>query len=372
MPHISTVLLSIKGEARKTNLSVSDENEINIEIIQKYFKKKELPELVASYEYDNKVLFIFGYKKGKKGTENKTELPEPYSELVLFGDAILIVSINNKWNIPIPFTVEQWTTFVNGTTKDEIEENELEEDDDEDEQEEQEDAEEEAETDDFEEDDLEKTSIIEEEEIDETPVLVKRKKAPVYTKVDPNSVKEEISIQSDPETNKLRTLCLNNLSFLEKNFSKEDIRSLEKSMFEVAYNYAQTNYIPRSWKSPQFQEVYRQIVRAIFSNLHPESPVKNSRLISRVLEGEFGLSSIPSMSAYEMFPENWFALKDKLLQREQKILEGNKSRATDQFKCRRCQKRECTYYELQTRSADEPMTIFITCLNCGKEWRQGG
>jgi DNA-directed RNA polymerase subunit M/transcription elongation factor TFIIS len=65
-------------------------------------------------------------------------------------------------------------------------------------------------------------------------------------------------------------------------------------------------------------------------------------------------------------------LMDKLLQREQKILEGNKSRATDQFKCRRCGKRECTYYELQTRSADEPMTCFISCLNCGKEWRQGG
>jgi transcription elongation factor S-II len=78
------------------------------------------------------------------------------------------------------------------------------------------------------------------------------------------------------------------------------------------------------------------------------------------------------MSSFEMYPEKWFELKDKLLQREQKILEGNKSRATDQFKCRRCGKRECTYYELQTRSADEPMTCFISCLNCGKEWRQGG
>jgi DNA-directed RNA polymerase subunit M/transcription elongation factor TFIIS len=90
------------------------------------------------------------------------------------------------------------------------------------------------------------------------------------------------------------------------------------------------------------------------------------------MEGELKLAEIPFMSSYDVFPEKWFALKDKLIQREQKILEGNKSRATDQFKCRRCHKRECTYYELQTRSSDEPMTIFITCLNCGKEWRQGG
>jgi len=46
-----------------------------------------------------------------------------------------------------------------------------------------------------------------------------------------------------------------------------------------------------------------------------------------------------------------------------------KSAATDEFKCYKCQKRQCTYYQLQTRSADEPMTTFITCLNCGNRWK---
>lgn len=30
---------------------------------------------------------------------------------------------------------------------------------------------------------------------------------------------------------------------------------------------------------------------------------------------------------------------------------------TDAFKCSRCQQRKCTYYQMQTRSADEPMTV---------------
>lgn len=30
---------------------------------------------------------------------------------------------------------------------------------------------------------------------------------------------------------------------------------------------------------------------------------------------------------------------------------------TDAFKCGRCQQRKCTYYQMQTRSADEPMTV---------------
>lgn len=42
---------------------------------------------------------------------------------------------------------------------------------------------------------------------------------------------------------------------------------------------------------------------------------------------------------------------------------------TDQFKCGRCSKRKCKYYQLQTRSADEPMTTFVTCVNCGNRWK---
>ena len=38
---------------------------------------------------------------------------------------------------------------------------------------------------------------------------------------------------------------------------------------------------------------------------------------------------------------------------------------TDEFKCGKCGKRKCTYYQKQTRSSDEPMTTFITCVNCG-------
>ena len=30
---------------------------------------------------------------------------------------------------------------------------------------------------------------------------------------------------------------------------------------------------------------------------------------------------------------------------------------------------KCTYYQLQTRSADEPMTTFVTCINCGNRWK---
>ena len=42
---------------------------------------------------------------------------------------------------------------------------------------------------------------------------------------------------------------------------------------------------------------------------------------------------------------------------------------TDMFRCGKCKKRNCTYYQMQTRSADEPMTSFITCLSCSNRWK---
>jgi len=377
MAILSTVLLSIKGDIRKVNVTLGENNGLTIELLQKYFKKKDEADCVCYYKYDNKRISIFGYKKGKKGTENATELPtnNGATDITLFGDALVIVSPTNSWESPIHFTVDQWTAFVaKSENKEKDVDGDIEEDDEDNEQDEEEESDDCGEVDDEEvgvEAEAEAEVEVDlEEELEAPPV--KRKRAGAYNKVDASGLKEDITIDSAPETNKLRLLCISNLKFLEDKFSKEDICLLEKAIFETAFNYALKNHVARSWKSAIFVEIYREIVKTVFSNIHPDSPVKNVRLLSRAATGEFPLHTIPSMSAYEMFPEKWFELRDKQLQREQKILEGNKSRATDQFKCRRCLKRECTYYELQTRSADEPMTIFITCLNCGKEWRQGG
>ena len=39
------------------------------------------------------------------------------------------------------------------------------------------------------------------------------------------------------------------------------------------------------------------------------------------------------------------------------------------YKCWKCGGNQTTQSEMQTRSADEPMTLFITCLNCDNRWK---
>ena len=424
MPALSTVLLSIKVEVRKAQLQLGTED-LTLDSLQKYFKKKDAPEWITSHSHQSTYYHVFGYKKGKKGTENKSFIPFLSPSITLFGDALVIASLSEEWKHPLPLIVSQWVQLsdkaesipakkqskqevskkkkptsqgkkkallhkegdAQGQDQDQEEEEEQEQEEEQEEEEEQEqeqEEEQEQEQEEEQEDDQDETDsefgedgevdipLLEEEEEREEPAPpVKRRRAPVC-KVDLTALKDDIDMTSSADSHPHRANCLASFNFLEENFSSDAICSLERAIFEASCQYAKKMYVVLNWKSPQFVEIYKQSFRSVISNLHPKSPVKNPRLLHRVIGGEFELSAIPFMTPYEMYPEKWFELKDKLMQREQKILEGNKSRATDQFKCRRCGKRECTYYELQTRSADEPMTIFIMCLNCGKEWRQGG
>jgi len=163
-------------------------------------------------------------------------------------------------------------------------------------------------------------------------------------------------------------LTLRNL--LDKDLTEIQQQDLEIGIYNASLQEADKHGIRKNWESPGFISLYTILARRIITNLVPSSYVNNPRLLERLKEGEFKPHDIAFMNYGELYPENWQHLMDQQMKRETKLLEGNKDMATDQFKCGRCYKRQCTYYEMQTRSADEPMTIFIRCLNCGKQWRQ--
>jgi transcription elongation factor S-II len=53
-------------------------------------------------------------------------------------------------------------------------------------------------------------------------------------------------------------------------------------------------------------------------------------------------------------------------------MEAHRAKQEDyvgQFKCGKCKSVKTTYYQMQTRSADEPMTTFVTCMGCGNRWK---
>lgn len=157
---------------------------------------------------------------------------------------------------------------------------------------------------------------------------------------------------------------------LGSDLTSEQIEDLERGIFNASLSKAKTYGIRRHWENPEYCEVYKTIARRTLGNLIPTTYIQNPRLLERLKEGELIPHDIPFLSEKEMFPENWETLSAAQMKRETAALEGSKEEGCDLFKCRKCGKSRTRYWEMQTRSADEPMTIFIHCLNCGKEWRQ--
>ena len=71
------------------------------------------------------------------------------------------------------------------------------------------------------------------------------------------------------------------------------------------------------------------------------------------------------MTHQEMNAEHWKEFIDKKRKRDANKHSNDMQASTDMFTCKKCRSKNA-YYELQTRSADEPATIFVTCLDCGK------
>ena len=109
---------------------------------------------------------------------------------------------------------------------------------------------------------------------------------------------------------------------------------------------------------------------SIYSNLKKDSYIENTTFLERLKSGEINSEKIGVLSVYDIFPDNWKELLNAKSKRDKIKYELKPEAMTNLFKCRSCGSRETSYYEVQTRSADEPMTQFITCLKCDNRWKQ--
>jgi transcription elongation factor S-II len=151
---------------------------------------------------------------------------------------------------------------------------------------------------------------------------------------------------------------------------KELSHKIEIGIIQFAKENAEKNRIPRNWDNPLFKKIYINKARSLYTNLDENSYVKNINFKQKIIVGSIKVEDIPHLTFQQVFPEHWKTMMDDLHKKSELLYEEKLEAMTDQYKCSRCKSRKCTYYELQTRSADESMTIFITCITCGNRWKQ--
>lgn len=170
-------------------------------------------------------------------------------------------------------------------------------------------------------------------------------------------------------------------SILEGRYEGSDtladvVHDVETGVFNCALARSEQLHVTRSWSNPTFVTVYNSILRFVLSNIDSECYVGNVVLPARLCRtGVAGEALRPRDVAFlrvdEAFPERWDAIIERSHQRDQYISQSHPGATTDQFKCARCKQRICSYVEMQTRSCDEPASIFVTCHGCGNHWRIG-
>ena len=138
--------------------------------------------------------------------------------------------------------------------------------------------------------------------------------------------------------------------------------NLEKGIFNYALKEADQRKIVKKWDNKFFVQIYINHLRSILNNL-------NEKWIEEINNGSIQPHKISFMTHQELNHELWSELIEAKSKRDKNKFETNLAAATDTFTCRKCKGNQCTYYQMQTRSADEPMTTFIFCLGCNNRWK---
>ena len=139
--------------------------------------------------------------------------------------------------------------------------------------------------------------------------------------------------------------------------------NLEKGIFNYSLKEATSRKVVKKWDNPYFVQIYTDHLRSIMI------PIQTTTMLEQMRTNKIKAHTIAFMTHQELMPEKWEPLIQAKMKRDKTKYDTTIKANTDTFTCKKCHSKNCTYYQQQTRSSDEPMTTFVSCLDCGKNWR---
>jgi DNA-directed RNA polymerase subunit M/transcription elongation factor TFIIS len=165
-------------------------------------------------------------------------------------------------------------------------------------------------------------------------------------------------------------------------------RNCERSVYNWAVQKTREVQDDPSWENRSFRWRYKQKAFGLLRELErgpvvaAELKVAGDRvdvslnivpqLVKRIQRKEIDTKNLARYEPHVLWPDGPWAKLAFELKRKDLAMEAAKAEDEDYvglFMCGKCKGVKTTYYQMQTRSADEPMTTFITCKTCGNHWK---
>lgn len=175
---------------------------------------------------------------------------------------------------------------------------------------------------------------------------------------------------------------------LGTHFSGVAVRNAEKSIYNWAVQSTRSQNDVASWENRMFRWRYKHKVAALLMELsrdpvaatdltvtgsHVSLEIKVvSQLVRRLQLKELDMKNLARYPADVLWPNGPTA--KAAFEHKKRDLQMEEAKAKEEdyeglFKCGKCKSVKTTYYQMQTRSADEPMTTYVTCKGCGHRWK---
>jgi DNA-directed RNA polymerase subunit M/transcription elongation factor TFIIS len=298
---------------------------------------------------DNRYLSIFACISDEEENVNQHMLPTPFDEETYTGNIVILATesedqddyekqatsyVNLK-------TDEYETLYAEWTFDPDEEENETEEVNDE-----------------VEDDDEEVEVDIEDKEEEE--VIPQKQVTHVKTTVKTKNVFVDCAI---------RDKVVENFNELLQSVSIS--KELELALLTSVNKQAIRDGIDVDWGNRVFWNMYRNKAISIYENLRGKDSyvLNDQQWVSKLQSGDITASAFVGMNCADVCPSRWKETIEYMMELEKKRYSKNMAGSVRRY-CPSCKKEtNCEQYQLQTRSADEPMTTFVTCLDCDKKWK---
>lgn len=153
----------------------------------------------------------------------------------------------------------------------------------------------------------------------------------------------------------------NSIKLLANHFDKQHCSKIEKGLFDFTEQYCQSN----GNNLVMAQAIYKDSLQNILFNCEQDHPTIQ-KIKKSINKKKYNPYNIAFLRPDELNKDNWMKI---ILRRDTTEDKLNNLPTLEWKPCHVCKNVEYFYYQMQTRSADEPMTVFYICNKCKTTYR---